>query len=125
MVCWEGFGRKRSCPNLTYYPGICLKRMRKITKNLSQNSRSPGRDLNLGPPEYEAGVVRKRFKKSLCRSWFWREHSALEEHLIGRHLNARTRILFLYIARLQSTVVNTNTVNNYLMGLHTPPLSTS
>jgi hypothetical protein len=26
-------------------------------KTLSQDSRSPGRDLNLGPPEYEAGML--------------------------------------------------------------------
>jgi hypothetical protein len=41
---------------LRHYPGIHLKALRKITKNLSQDSRSPGRDLNQGPPEYEAGV---------------------------------------------------------------------
>jgi hypothetical protein len=29
----------------------------KTIKNLGQNSRSPGRDLNLGSPEYEAGVL--------------------------------------------------------------------
>jgi hypothetical protein len=27
------------------------------TKNLSQDSRSSGRDLNPGPPKYEAGVL--------------------------------------------------------------------
>jgi hypothetical protein len=26
-------------------------------KNLSQDSQSPSQDLNLGPPEYEAGVL--------------------------------------------------------------------
>jgi hypothetical protein len=33
--------------------------MRKTTKNLNQDSRKPGlrfRDLNMGPPEYEAGI---------------------------------------------------------------------
>jgi hypothetical protein len=33
-----------------YYPGICLEGLRKTAENLSQNSRSPGRDLNPGPP---------------------------------------------------------------------------
>jgi hypothetical protein len=28
---------------------------RDCTENLSQDSQSPGRDLNLRPPEYEAG----------------------------------------------------------------------
>jgi hypothetical protein len=29
----------------------------KTTKNLSQNNRSPGRDLNPVSPEYEAGIL--------------------------------------------------------------------
>jgi hypothetical protein len=37
--------------------GTCLESPRKITKNLSQYSRSLGRHLNPGPPEYEAGVL--------------------------------------------------------------------
>jgi hypothetical protein len=57
---WKGCGRKRSWPNLRYYPGICLEGLTKTTKNLSQHSRSPGRDLNPGPPEYEAGVLTTR-----------------------------------------------------------------
>jgi hypothetical protein len=39
--------------NLTYYPGMCLKILRKTAKISGQESRSPGRDLNLGYPEYE------------------------------------------------------------------------
>jgi hypothetical protein len=34
-----------------------LERLRKITKNLTQDNLKPGRDLNPGPPEYEAGVI--------------------------------------------------------------------
>jgi hypothetical protein len=48
MMMW-----KWSWPNLRYYPGICLEGLRKITNNISQDSLSPGRDLNLGPPKYE------------------------------------------------------------------------
>jgi hypothetical protein len=29
-------------------------------RNLSQDGRSPGRDWNLGPPEYEAGVLTQK-----------------------------------------------------------------
>jgi hypothetical protein len=47
---------KRSWLNLRYYPGIYLERLRETTKNFSRDSRSLGRDLNLGPPKYEAGV---------------------------------------------------------------------
>jgi hypothetical protein len=48
----EGSGRGLI---LRYYRGISLVGLRKITKNLSQDFRSPGRDLNLRCSEYEAG----------------------------------------------------------------------
>jgi hypothetical protein len=34
-------------------PGIYLERLRETTKYLNQDSRSPGRDFNPGPPEYK------------------------------------------------------------------------
>jgi hypothetical protein len=34
--------------------------LRKITKNLRQDSRSPGQDLNPGHPENEAGMLTTR-----------------------------------------------------------------
>jgi hypothetical protein len=34
---WKGCGRKVSWPNLIYYPGICLQRLKKTTKILSQD----------------------------------------------------------------------------------------
>jgi hypothetical protein len=40
--------------------GICLEGLRKTTKILSKDNRSPSRDLNTGPPEYEAGVSATR-----------------------------------------------------------------
>jgi hypothetical protein len=45
---------------LRYYPSIHLDGLRKTAKILSQVNRSPGRYLNLGPPEYEAGVLSTR-----------------------------------------------------------------
>jgi hypothetical protein len=36
------------------YPGICLEGLSKTTKNLVQHILSQGRELNPGPPEYEA-----------------------------------------------------------------------
>jgi hypothetical protein len=38
---------------LRYYPSICQEGLSKTTKNLTQDSRSPARDLNPEPPEYE------------------------------------------------------------------------
>jgi hypothetical protein len=57
MVNWEEFRRKRSWCNSRYYPSIRLEVLIKIMKNFNQCSPSPGRGLNLGPPEYEAGVL--------------------------------------------------------------------
>jgi hypothetical protein len=62
---WKGFGRKLLSSNLGYYPGTCLQGLRKTTDNLSQDSRFPGRDLNLEPPEYEAGVLTTRPRRSV------------------------------------------------------------
>jgi hypothetical protein len=50
-------GRKRSWPNIKYYPGIFLEKLRKTTKDLSQDMRSTDRDLNPGSVKYEAGVL--------------------------------------------------------------------
>jgi hypothetical protein len=50
---WKGFGRKQTWPNGRY----CLEGLRKIMKNLSQDSQSPHQDLNLGPPKYKAGII--------------------------------------------------------------------
>jgi hypothetical protein len=50
--------------NLRYYPGVCLENLRKTMKNLSQDSRSPGQDLDPGPPKYEAGVLTTRPRRS-------------------------------------------------------------
>jgi hypothetical protein len=46
--------------SLRYYSGIFLERLRKTMKSLCQDSRSPGVDLNPGPPAYEAGVLTTR-----------------------------------------------------------------
>jgi hypothetical protein len=54
---WKGYQRKQLWPNFGYYLNICLEGLRKTTRNLSQDSRSPCQDLNPGPPEYEAGVL--------------------------------------------------------------------
>jgi hypothetical protein len=48
---------KGSWPYLRHYPGTCLEGLRKTTKDLRQDNRSSGRDLNQGPPESEAGVL--------------------------------------------------------------------
>jgi hypothetical protein len=41
-------------------PAFALEGLAKTMKTLSQHSRSPGRDLNSGSPEYEAGMSTTR-----------------------------------------------------------------
>jgi hypothetical protein len=62
MINWkdvEGSGRGL----IFRYNPICLQGLRETKKNISENSRYPGRDLNLGPPEYEAGVFCRKSRK--------------------------------------------------------------
>jgi hypothetical protein len=47
--------KKRMWPYLNFYTGIFLEGLRKTSKHISQDSQSPGRYLNPGPSEYEAG----------------------------------------------------------------------
>jgi hypothetical protein len=50
MMNCEGCRRKRSWPNFQHYPGIFLEGLKKATRILGQDSRSPSLDLNPGPP---------------------------------------------------------------------------
>jgi hypothetical protein len=50
---------------LRYYPGIFPMGLRKPTIKLDHGRRSPGRQLNPGPIEYEAGVLIARQRRSV------------------------------------------------------------
>jgi hypothetical protein len=65
MINYTECARKLLWPNVRYYPGTGLEGLRKITKNLSHDSRSPGRVFNPRPPEYEAGVLTTRPRRSV------------------------------------------------------------
>jgi hypothetical protein len=60
----KGFGRKRSWPNLRYYPGIRLKRVRKTSKTSIKIAGHRSRDLNPEPSEYEAGMLTTRTERN-------------------------------------------------------------
>jgi hypothetical protein len=62
---WKEFGKKQFWSNFKYYPGIRLEGLRKITKNLSQDSLSPGRDSNPRRSEYVAGLLTVRPRCSI------------------------------------------------------------
>jgi hypothetical protein len=65
MMNWKGL--EGSCRGLILrkYFSIRLEVLRKITKNLSQDSRFPCLYLNPGLPEYEAGVLTTRPRRSV------------------------------------------------------------
>jgi hypothetical protein len=65
MTNWKGFGVKRSWPNFNVLSRHSPGGTEKTTKNLSQDSWSLGRDLNPGPPEYGAGVLTTRPRRSV------------------------------------------------------------
>jgi hypothetical protein len=67
MNC-KGFGRKRSWPNLRFYPDVFLDGLRKATNSLHPGCPSPGRHLNPGPFENEAGVLTTRSRLSVVMS---------------------------------------------------------
>jgi hypothetical protein len=51
--------------NLRHYAGTCLEGLRKTTKDLKYDSRSPGEDKNPGLPEYEVGVLTIQPRRSI------------------------------------------------------------
>jgi hypothetical protein len=66
MMNWKGCDRERLRPTLRKYPGICLEGLRKTTKKLGKDTRSPGLHLNTGFPEYEAGALTNQPQLSIC-----------------------------------------------------------
>jgi hypothetical protein len=61
----NGRGKKLSWHNLKYYPDTCLEGPRKTTRNVSQDTQSPGRNLNPGPPQNEAGFLTIQLRHSV------------------------------------------------------------
>jgi hypothetical protein len=55
---------------LKKYLSIRLEELRTATKFLNQDSRSPGRDLNPRPPEYESGALTTRPRR-LCYGYIY------------------------------------------------------
>jgi hypothetical protein len=71
---------------------------RKTTKTLSQDTLSRGRDLNAGPPEYDAGVLDTRPRRSVisvCAVCLLSEHSRVQNELTRRVCIAQSRVRLL------------------------------
>jgi hypothetical protein len=67
MMKWKVFGRKWSWSNFKVLSWHSPGWTDESHENLGQNSRSPGRDLNPGPPKQEAGVLTTRQRRSVRR----------------------------------------------------------
>jgi hypothetical protein len=68
-----------------YCPGIRLEELSKTTKNLSQDSRSPGQHLKTRTQEYEAGMLTTRPRRSIgCLFYFIqdRNNKCLKSYVI-------------------------------------------
>jgi hypothetical protein len=57
---WKGYGRKLSSSNFKALSWHLPGGTEENHENLRQGIWSPGRDMNPGPPEYEAGVLTTR-----------------------------------------------------------------
>jgi hypothetical protein len=56
LSCCVGCYETTGCIRIRLLYSICSEGLREFTETISQDSRSPGRDLNLGPPKYKAGM---------------------------------------------------------------------
>jgi hypothetical protein len=65
IINWKGCGRKRSWPNSKALSRNLPGGTEENHEKISQDIRSPGSDLNPGPPEYEAGVLTTRPRRSV------------------------------------------------------------
>jgi hypothetical protein len=68
MISSKGFGRGRILRSSQYLPGGNEK-----PRNVSQDRRSSGGDLNPGFPEYEAGVLTARPRRTVYKGISSRE----------------------------------------------------
>jgi hypothetical protein len=98
----EGTGRGLI---VRYYPSL---RLEKVTKNLSQNSQFPGRDLNPGLPEYEAGVLTTRQRCSIPVLVYLSLSVYLIPSFLRYSFSLRTESCFLRAKDCQSVSMTTH-----------------
>jgi hypothetical protein len=60
MMNWKGFERKQSWPNFKLLSKYFSGGTEGNHEHFIEDIRSPGRDFNPGPAEYEAGVLTTR-----------------------------------------------------------------
>jgi hypothetical protein len=65
---WERMWKEAIVADLRNYPGICLGT--EANHETPQYFRSPRRAFNLGPPEYEIGVLNTRPRRLVFKSIF-------------------------------------------------------
>jgi hypothetical protein len=66
MMNWKGFVRKQPCSDVKVLPHHSSGGPEENHEKLSQDTMSADRDLNPGPPEYEAGALTTRPRLTAC-----------------------------------------------------------
>jgi hypothetical protein len=85
----NGFGRKRPWPNFKVLTRHSSGGTEEIHDNLCQDSRFPCLNLYPGPPEYEAGVLTIRLRRTILwleviRISFQTKHEKLHTQVLNR-----------------------------------------
>ena len=82
-----------------YYSSICEEELRKITKNLSQDSRQLDRDFNQTPPKYKSKVlVLHSVAETVTYNWY-------HEPLCKWYICKKNLLLFLILLHLNQNHV--------------------
>jgi hypothetical protein len=100
---WNDIGESGRGLIFRYYISICMDGLRKITDNLSQDSRSSCLHLNAGLPEYEAWVLTSRPRRSVP---LWTLTSQLSHKKLMRNI----------ISQILSSVHNSVINHGWLTG---------
>jgi hypothetical protein len=112
ILNWKWHARKRSPPNLRHCPDICLEGL-KITTNLNEASRSPGRYLNPDIREYSGVLI------TWPRHFYRLRHPAFTQKMTvevsirqrkQERANTRSQLLDLWCWHTQHLLIILNTV---------------
>jgi hypothetical protein len=87
--------------------------MRKTTRNLSQYNRSPGRDLNMEPPEYVAGVLTTRQRRIVVVNFCLNKKRPPSFGLFGLFLNTKQPPTFWFFLNPEARKTHSHHLENH------------
>jgi hypothetical protein len=94
MMNWKGCGRKRSLPNVRYYPRICLEKLSEPRKMSVRTAGCSCRGLNRILLAYKTEVLASKpvFSVILGGVWFHTRRTSFDNDLRGGGRHLRTNI---------------------------------